>query len=112
MLRAGLSAAAPQRRGPWRRRSSGGRRAGTRARCGAITRAAGPNSLALIDDRRVQDHDVLLAGRRAVAVNDRHLTAGQDLRELLRITDRRRTADDLRLRAVVIAQPEQAAKHV
>ena len=55
---------------------------------------------------------MLLAGRRAVAVDDRDRAAGQDLRQLPGIADRRRAADDLRLAAVVGAQPKQPTEHV
>jgi hypothetical protein len=73
---------------------------------------ARPNSLALVDDRRIEHNDVLLAGRRAVAIDDRDGPSQQCLGECLRVADGRRAEDELGPRTVVLAQPQQAADDV
>ena len=49
-----------------------------------------------VHDRRVVDREVALAARRAALVDERHLALGQALRQLLRVADRGRGADELR----------------
>ena len=71
-----------------------------------------PDALALVDHRRIEHDDVLLAGGRAVVVDHRHGPAGESLGERLRVADRGRAEHDLRLAAVVLAQPQQPADHV
>ncbi len=65
-----------------------------------------------VDDRRVEDEDALLAGRRAVAVDEGGSTAGERRRQLLRIADGRRAGHDDRVAAVVRAQAEEAPQDV
>ena len=65
-----------------------------------------------LEDRRVDQHDVALAGRSPVAVDQPRRPAGQHRRQLARVPDRRRAADDDRPRAVVGADPEQPPQDV
>ena len=65
-----------------------------------------------IEDRRVDEQDVALAGRRAVAVDEPRRPPGQLRRQLARVPDRRRAAHDDRVRAVVGADPEQPPEDV
>ncbi len=65
-----------------------------------------------VERRRVEHHDVLLAGRCAVVVDDRDRPAGERLGQRSWVADGRRAAHDLRAGAVVRAQPQQAAQHV
>ena len=65
-----------------------------------------------LEDRRVDEHDVALAGRGPVAVDQPRRPAGQHRRQLARVPDRRRAADDDRPRAVVGADPQQPAQDV
>ena len=68
--------------------------------------------MALVDDRRVEYDDVLLAGRRAVAIDDCDRPPKQGLGQGLRVADRRRAEDELRSRAVVLAQSKQSTDDV
>ena len=65
-----------------------------------------------VEQRRVHEQDVPLARRRAVAVDEPDRAAGERLRELGRVPDRRRAADDHRVGAVVGAQPQEPAQDV
>jgi hypothetical protein len=62
--------------------------------------------------RRVDEQDMPLAGRCAVAVDEPGRAARESHCELQRIPDRRGAAHDDRLRAVVLAEPEQATEDV
>ncbi len=65
-----------------------------------------------VDDRRVHEQQVLLARRRAVAVDRADGAADEELRELGGVADGRGAADDDRVAAVVGAQAQQASKDV
>ena len=65
-----------------------------------------------LQDRRVHEQDVALAGRGAVAVHQPRRSPGQHRRELARVPDRRGAAHDDRLAAVVRADPQQPAQDV
>ena len=92
----GLATGAQERQGP---------PLGQRQRRAA--RPGGP-----VDDRRIDEQEVLLAGGRAVAVDRAHGAADQQLGELGRVPDGRRAAHDHRVAAVVRAQPQEAPQHV
>ena len=64
------------------------------------------------DEGRVDEQDVALAGRGAVAVHQPCRSPGQHRRELARVPDRRRAADDDRPAAVVRADPQEPAQDV
>ena len=72
-----------------------------------------------VDDRRVDEEKELLPARRAAPLHERESPAGQTLRELSRVRDRRRGADENRIRAIVPADAleppddvrEMAPKH-
>src|SRR4029450_2087875 len=55
--------------------------------------------------RRVLDREVALAARGAALVDENYLALDQALRELLRIADRGRRADEMGPRGVAHAQP-------
>ena len=65
-----------------------------------------------MEDRRIDEDDVALAGRGAVPVDEPDRPAGEHRGELGRVPDRRRAADDDRVAAVVGADPEQPAQDV
>ncbi len=65
-----------------------------------------------VHDRRVVDREVPLAARGAAPVHERHLALGEGLGELPRVADRGRRADELRPRAVELAQPPQPPEDV
>ena len=65
-----------------------------------------------VDHRRVDEQEELLAARRAALVDQRERPPGQPLGELARIGDRRRRADEHRVRAVVPAHPLQPPQDV
>ena len=71
-----------------------------------------PDAELPVHDRRVVDREVAVAPRRAAAVDERHLPLGEDLGQLLRVADRGRGADELRPRAVELAQPPQPPEDV
>ncbi len=72
-----------------------------------------------VDDRRVDEEKELLTARGAAPLHERETPAGQTLRELSRVRDRRRGADEDRIRAIVPADAleppedvrEMAPKH-
>ena len=65
-----------------------------------------------MEDRRVDQDDVALAGRCAVPVDEAGRPGGQHRRELGRVPDGRRAADDHRMAAVVGADAQQPAEDV
>ena len=65
-----------------------------------------------LHDRRIDKHDVALAGRCPVSVDEACRSPGQHRRQLARVPDRRRAAHDDRVRAVMGADPEEPPKHV
>ena len=65
-----------------------------------------------LEDRRVDEDDVPLAGRGAVAVDEPRRAPGQHRGQLGRVPDRRRAAHDDRVAAVVGADPQQPAEDV
>ena len=71
-----------------------------------------PGSGRAVEDRRIDQQQVLLAGRRAVAVDRPYRPAGQQLRQLARIADGCRAAHDHRPAAVVVAQAQQAPEDI
>ncbi len=79
------------------------------ARFGEI-RAADPELR--VDDRRVDEQEELLAARRAALVDQLERPPGQPLGQLARIGDRRRRADEDRIRAVVPADALQPPEDV
>ena len=87
------------------------RRNGSAQRCGERQRRA-PRPGRRVDDRRVHQQQVLLAGRRAVAVDQPDGAADERLGELGRVPDRGRAAHDHGVAAVVGAQPQEPPQHV
>jgi hypothetical protein len=65
-----------------------------------------------VHDGRVVDGEVPLAARSPALVDERHLALGERLGQLLRVADRGRRADELRPRAVELAQPPQPPEDV
>ena len=65
-----------------------------------------------VHDRRIDEQEELLAARRAALLDQLERTAGQSLRELARIGDRRRRADEDRIRSVVAADALQPPQDV
>ena len=65
-----------------------------------------------VDDRRVDEQEELLAARRAALVHQLERLLGEPLGELARVGDRRRRADERRVRAVVPADALQPPQHV
>ena len=68
--------------------------------------------LAGSSEGRIDEQDVPLAGRGAVAVEHLDRPSDERLGELAGVPDRRRAADDDRVAAVVGADPEQPPQHV
>ena len=66
----------------------------------------------LVDDRRIDEEEELLAARRAALVDELERLLDQPLGQLARIGDRRRRADEHRIRSVVLADPPQPPQHV
>ncbi len=66
----------------------------------------------MIDDRRVDEDEELLAARRAALLDDLERLAGQPLGELLRVGDRRRRAEKHRVRSVMPADALQPPQHI
>jgi len=73
-------------------------------------RAAGPARR--LDDRRVDEQDVPLAGWRPGPVDDTGRPAGQRRRQLTRVPDGRRAAHDDRVAPVMRADPQQPSEDV
>ena len=65
-----------------------------------------------IEQRRLDEEEMALARRRAVAVDQASRSAGQRRGQLGRVADRRRAADDDGVGAVVGAQPQEPAQDV
>ena len=65
-----------------------------------------------VDDRRVHEQQVALAGRGSAAVHDERDAPRQQRRELAGVRDRGRARDDDRMRAVVRAQAQEAPQDV
>jgi hypothetical protein len=65
-----------------------------------------------LHDRGIDEQDVALARRRAVAVDEADRPAGQHLGQLGRVPDRRRAAHDDRPTAVVGADAQQSTEHI
>ena len=66
----------------------------------------------MVDDRRIDEDEELLAARRAAPVHDLEGLFGQPLGELARVGDRRRRAEKHGIRPVVTADPPQPPQHV
>ena len=71
-----------------------------------------PDAELLADDRRVDEEEELLASRRAVLRHQLERLLDQRFSQLARIGNRRRRADERRIRAVVPADPPQPAQHI
>ena len=71
-----------------------------------------PRARRRVEQRRIDEQDVLRARRRAVAVDEPWRPTGELRGELGRVPDRRGRAHDDRVRAVVSAQAEQPAQDV
>ena len=65
-----------------------------------------------VHDRRVVDREVPLPAGGAAPVHQRHLALGEGLGQLPRVADRGRGADELRPRAVELAEPPQPPEDV
>ena len=106
--RAGPSAGSRSPSAIGRRRWSGDRPAGTAGPSGSPASAADPRAPGRgIEDRRIDEEHVALAGRSPVAIDEPGRPSREHRGQLRRIGDRRRAADDDRVAAVVAAQPEQ-----
>ena len=66
----------------------------------------------LVHERRVPHRDLALRPRRAVAVHELDLDAGQPLGQLGRVRDRRAREQEARVAAVGAREPAQPAQHV
>ena len=84
---------------PRLRNSSATRRVSARVRA--------PDAELAIDDRRIDEEKELLAARRAALVDQFERVADEALGQLPRIGDRRRRADERRIRSVVAAHAAQ-----
>jgi hypothetical protein len=71
-----------------------------------------PGARRRVDDRRVDEEHVALAGGRAVPVHHERGPAGEAGRQLAGVGDRRGARDDDRGRAIVAADSQQAPQHV
>ena len=71
-----------------------------------------PDPELMVDDRRVDEDEELLAARRAASIDELERLLGQALGQLARIGDRRRRAEKHRIRPVVPADPPQPPQHV
>ena len=71
-----------------------------------------PDAELAIDDRRIDEDEKLLAARRAALLDERERPLGQPLGQFRGIGDRRRRADELRIRSVVPADALQPPQHV
>ena len=71
-----------------------------------------PDAELAVDDRRVDEEEQLLAARRAAFLDERERLLGQPLRQLARVGDRRRRADEDRVGSVVPADALHAPQHV
>ena len=71
-----------------------------------------PDAELLADDGRVDEEEELLAARRAILGHQLEWLLDQRFSQLARVGDRRRRADERRIRAVVLADPPQPAQHV
>ena len=71
-----------------------------------------PNPQLAIDHRRIDEHEELLAPRRAAPAHERERPLREPLRQLQRIGDGRRRTDELRVRSVVTANALQPSQHV
>ena len=65
-----------------------------------------------VHDRRVHEDEPLLAARRAALLDQLERPFGEALRQLHRVGDRRRRADERRRRPVVLAHAAQPPEHV
>ena len=66
----------------------------------------------MVDDRRVHEDEELLAARRAALVDQLERLLGEPLGQLARVGDRRRRAEEHRIRSVVPADAAQPPQHV
>ena len=66
----------------------------------------------MVDDRRVDEDEELLAARRAALVDELERLLGEPLGELARVGNRRRRAEKDRVRSVVPADAAQPPQHV
>ena len=66
----------------------------------------------MVDDRRVDEDEELLAARRAALVDQLERLLGEALGQLARVRDRRRRAEEHRVRSVVPADAAQPPQHV
>ena len=71
-----------------------------------------PDAELMVDDRRVDEDEELLAARRAAPVDELERLLGEPLGELARVRDRRRRAEEHRVRPVVAADAPQPPQHV
>ena len=78
----------------------------------AFVQIAAANPQLPVHHRRVVHHKKLLARRRAIHIHQRKRLGADLLGQLLRIRNRRRTADVLWLRSIKLTQPAQAAKDI
>ncbi len=66
----------------------------------------------MIDDRRIDEDEEFLAAGRAAAIDELEGLLGKAFGELLRVRDRRRRAQEHRIRAVVPADAAEPPEHV
>ena len=66
----------------------------------------------MVDDRRVDEDEELLAARRAALVDELERLLGEPLGQLARVRNRRRRAEEDRVRSVVPADAAQPPQHV
>ena len=71
-----------------------------------------PDAKLLADDRRVDEQEELFASRRAILGHELEWLLDERFSQLARIGNRRRRADERRIRAVVLADPPQPAQHI
>jgi hypothetical protein len=79
---------------------------------GRLAQARGTPPRVLVQKRRVAHHDLSLAPRGAVAIDELEIETGETLRELHGVRDRRGGQHEARIRAVSGRHPPQAPQHV
>src|SRR5664280_1865925 len=79
---------------------------------GGFIDIAAPNAKVAINHRRVVESEKLFPGRCAIFLDNLNFSLDELRSQLARICDRRRTADELRIRTVELRDPSQSSKHV
>ena len=77
-----------------------------------LMQIAPADSQLLVHHRRIVEDDILLAGRRAVALHQFKRRFGERLGQLARVGDCRRAADELRRRTIERADSFQPSQHI